>query len=59
MNLNIPCYKCERRYRACHDTCEDYKKFRANKDKENELKRMRTDLVSSHYAKLDKKLYKR
>lgn len=24
MKLKAPCYKCEKRYPACHDSCEDY-----------------------------------
>ena len=27
--MNSPCYHCDKRSRACHDTCDGYKEWKA------------------------------
>lgn len=31
--MNAPCYQCGNRFPACHDVCEHYKKFVAERRK--------------------------
>lgn len=40
VNHNIPCYECKNRELGCHDRCEAYLKYRAEKDRTNELIRV-------------------
>lgn len=39
MDKNAPCYGCERRKPLCHGSCEDYKKFCQEREKELEVVR--------------------
>ena len=45
-NKNAPCYGCERRKPLCHGSCEDYKSFSQEREKElEELRKKRNDEV--------------
>lgn len=35
----VPCYNCEKRFLGCHGSCEDYKKYIAEKEEVNKKKR--------------------
>ena len=35
------CYKCERRYAGCHSVCEDYQKFKTERETINQEKAKR------------------
>ena len=34
---DVPCYGCERRNAHCHSSCEDYKAFKQEREKELEV----------------------
>lgn len=43
----MSCYKCEKRALGCHSSCEEYKSFREEKDKQKE--KMRAQSITSGY----------
>lgn len=42
--IESPCLDCERRYQACHNTCEDYRDF---KQARQEAKEKRSTYLDS------------
>ena len=51
MIIKSPCYKCERRHPACHDSCPDYGEFRR---KNEEIKKMKDPMGGAADAFLRK-----
>lgn len=45
--LNAPCKGCTERYSACHDECEKFKAFQAEKVKSNEYNRQKNEILIS------------
>ena len=43
----MSCYKCEKRVVGCHSSCEDYKTFREEKDRQNE--KIRAESITADY----------
>ena len=43
----MSCYKCEKRVVGCHSSCEDYKSFREEKDRQNE--KIRAESITADY----------
>ena len=37
-NTNVPCYKCEKRRPACHDSCKEYIQFKQDNQKITDAK---------------------
>ena len=50
--INSKCKGCTKRVVGCHSTCEDYKEFRKELDKQNEAER--ADREFSSYARTDR-----
>ena len=53
MSEKTPCYGCERRTPLCHGSCEDYKRFSQEREKELEAirkKRNEEDMVISFFV---------
>ena len=51
-----PCYKCDKRHPACHDTCEDYIDWHADVIKERD--ELRNPLFA-YYRERDTKFIRR
>ena len=45
-----PCKDCGKRYRACHDTCPDYKEWKSEQEKKKERER-HEKICSLHFGK--------
>ena len=52
-DTNVPCFMCKPpiRHEGCHGTCERYLTYKENKEKENELKRIQSDLSIGNYIR--------
>ena len=48
-NKDVPCYECGDRHESCHSTCARYLAYREKVDKENELKRIKSDIDIRSY----------
>lgn len=55
-NFNSPCYECKDRHRACHDTCEKYIGYKAERkaraeemERQNEIERYTAKLNVRNY----------
>ena len=60
-NKKTPCYGCERRDAHCHSSCEDYKRFSQEREKELEAlrkKRNEEGMVTDVIIKAKEKILK-
>lgn len=48
--MSMSCKGCTKRYIGCHAECEDYKKFRAEKDEKNAERYRRRKANQDRYA---------
>lgn len=48
-HVKVPCKGCERRTISCHETCEDYKAYRA--EFESEEKRIKREIARQYKGK--------
>ena len=45
--MKNPCHNCEKRVVGCHSSCEDYKTFREEKDRQNV--KIRAESITADY----------